>query len=137
METFPDRQAFLIVLAFAMGGLLGLCYDVIRPLRRRCGTLGKAFTDFIFSMSAASSLFTFSMGAGNGRLGLWELASALGGFLCYLYTMSDAVFAFLNREFAFFLAFGAKIGDVSLKAKNKTKNFFKKIVRCYIIKDRS
>ncbi len=136
METFIRRQAFSIILAFALGAFLGLGYDFIRPFRRRCGSFGKALTDTLFCLASAASLFVFSMSAGNGRLGLWELTFALLGFLNYLYTVSDKVFTFFNRELECLLSKSGKIRELIEKAENSAKKSFKKIRNCYIIKDR-
>lgn len=137
METFISRQAFLIILAFALGALIGLFYDLIRPFRRRCGIFGRTLTDFIFCLISAFTLFTFSMGAGNGRLGQWELAFALMGFLNYLYTVSDRVFSFFDGKLGALISQSGKIKDQAEKYKRSGKKFFKKMLKCYIIKDRS
>ena len=39
----------------------------------------------------------FAMGAGSGRLGVWELAAALMGFLLYLYTLSRFLEPLLDK----------------------------------------
>ena len=137
METFISRQAFLIILSFALGGLLGFLYDLIRPLRRRLPAFGRAAADFVYSFTAASVLFVFSMSAGNGRLGLWELGFALAGFLAYLYTLSDPVFAFFDRELTAILYGAEKISGFLEETEKSIKNIFKKIMKCYNIKDRS
>ena len=137
METFISRQALLIILAFALGAFLGLGYDFIRPFRRRCGGFGRALTDTLFCLASASALFVFSMSAGNGRLGLWELTFALLGFLNYLYTVSDRILTFFDEKTERFLINSKKIGKKIEKIEKSAKKSFKKIRKCYIIKDKS
>ena len=136
METFIRRQALLILLAFGLGALLGMGYDLIRPVRRRCGRFGKALTDTVFCLISASALFFFSMSAGNGRLGLWELTFALAGFLNYLYTVSDRVFAFFDRKMELSILKSGKIRDRIKETEKTAKKAFKKFLKCYIIKDK-
>lgn len=137
METFVRRQAFLIVLSFALGGILGFGYDLVRPFRRRCGGFARGLIDFAFCLAAASALFVFTMSAGDGKLGLWELCFALTGFLSYLYTVSDTVFAFFDRLLEKLTVQGGKIRSGMEKAENSAKKTFKKIRKCYMIKDRT
>lgn len=134
METFISRQGLLIIFAFALGAILGICYDLIHPLRRRLRGFGKAAADLIFAFLSALMLFTFSMSAGNGRLGLWELTFALMGFLCYLYTISDKVYAFFDGELTLLVSGAKKIVSFLKKAEKSAKKLFKKLTECYIIK---
>lgn len=135
METFIRRQAFLIIFSFGLGAFLGIFYDLIRPLRRRFGVFGRALTDFVFCLGSASALFLFSMSAGNGKLGLWELCSALAGFLNYIYTVSDRVFAFFDGNLELLLVKSRKIRDMMEKAENPAKKAFKKRMKWFNIKD--
>ena len=134
METFIRRQAFSIILAFALGAFLGLFYDLIRPFRKRCGGSARGLTDFVFCLGAASALFLFAMSAGNGRLGLWELCFALAGFLSWLYTLSDTVFPFLDRGWELLSEKGRRLGAKLKTTEISAKKAFKKIRKCYMIK---
>lgn len=136
METFIRRQAFLIILSFALGALWGFFYDLIRPFRRRCGRVGRGTADALFCLMAAASLFAFAMGAGNGRLGQWELSFALAGFLSWLYTLSDTLGAFFDREAEKLILKSRKIGSGIEKTEKSVKKTFKKIRKCYMIKDK-
>lgn len=137
METLIRRQAFLVILSFSVGALFGLFYDLIRPFRRRFGRFGRALTDTLFCLFSAASLFAFSMGAGNGRLGLWELSFALAGFLSWLYTLSDTLGAFFDRGLEYMLVKSEKFREQIEKTENSVKKAFKKIMKCTIIKDKS
>ena len=116
---------------------MGLLYDLIRPLRKRFGRFGRALTDTLFCLFSAVSLFAFSMGAGNGRLGLWELSFALTGFLSWLYTLSDRFFAFFDRELEYLIRKSESFGRRIEKTKKSAKKAFKKIIKCTIINDKS
>ena len=83
MEIRVGEQALALALAFGLGLGTGLMYDMLRPLRRRGGKPLAAVTDAVFALASAFCLFLFAMQADNGRLGTWELAAALLGFLLY------------------------------------------------------
>ena len=136
MNTLVKDQAFLLAMAFALGAVIGICYDILRPLRYRCSAFIKIGTDFAFALLSAVLLFLFAMSAGNGRLGLWELAAALAGFLAYLYTLSDVFFAAFDRVFSFFSRVGRALGKHISDIANLVKKIFKKFSECYIIKKR-
>ncbi len=136
MNTFVKDQAFLLAMAFALGAVIGICYDILRPLRYRCAAFIKVGTDFVFALLSAVLLFLFAMSAGNGRLGLWELAAALAGFLAYLYTLSDVFFAAFDRAFSLLSRGGRALGKHISDIANLVKKIFKKFSECYIIKKR-
>lgn len=136
MNTFVKDQAFLLAMAFALGAVIGICYDIFRPLRYRCAAFIKIGTDFVFALLSAVLLFLFAMSAGNGRLGLWELAAALAGFLAYLYTLSDVFFAAFDRVFSLLSRGGRALGKHISDIANLVKKIFKKFSECYIIKKR-
>ncbi len=136
MNTFVKDQAFLLAMAFALGAVIGICYDILRPLRYRCAAFIKVGTDFVFALLSAVLLFLFAMSAGNGRLGLWELAAALAGFLAYLYTLSDVFFAAFDRVFSLLSRGGRALGKHISDIANLVKKIFKKFSECYIIKKR-
>lgn len=129
MEIDIHRQALWLTAAFALGAALGLCYDVLRPLRRKCGAVGAAGIDFIFALLSCGGLFVFSMSADSGRLGLWELCAALLGFLGYIHTLSDLVFPVLDRIFALLLIVCGKIKIFLKIVLNSAKKVFKKMLK--------
>ena len=89
-------QALALLLAAAMGWLLGVLYDLLRPVRRRTGRVMGAALDMLFCLAAGAAVFTYAMGAGSGRLGLWELTAALLGFLLYMHTLSGPLLRVFN-----------------------------------------
>lgn len=91
MEIELGLQIKALLLALFMGAGLGILYDALRPVRRKTGRAGGAVLDTLFCMAAAAAVFIYAMGADSGRLGIWELASALIGFLVYMHTLSGPV----------------------------------------------
>ena len=73
------RQLVSLGLGLGLGLALGLLYVLLRPLRRRPGRAGAA-ADVLFTAAAALCVFLFAMGAGDGRLGLWQIACIFAGF---------------------------------------------------------
>ena len=82
-------QGLSLLLACALGGGLGLLYDLLRPLRRRSRDW---IWDTLFCLAAAVSGFCFSMHAETGRLGTGELFSLLAGFCIYIHFLSLLLF---------------------------------------------
>lgn len=81
-----DRSAAALLPALLLGAAIGLLYDLLRPLRRRAGRAAPIF-DGVFSLLSGLGAFCYAMTAGNGRLGMWELASMLSGFLLWEYVL--------------------------------------------------
>lgn len=88
MEIQIQTQALTLTLSFAMGMSLGIFYDMLRPPRRKMGRASAAVLDAIYCLFSGFIIFCFAMGADKGRLGTWELAAALIGFLVYMHTLS-------------------------------------------------
>lgn len=99
METSLSAQALALGLALALGQGLGLLYDLLRPPRRRSGPLVSALLDGLFALAAGAAAFVYAMGAGDGRLGLWELTAVLLGFLFYLHALSPALLPVLELPY--------------------------------------
>lgn len=97
MALDPRAQALALLLAGALGLLLGLSYDLLRPPRRSAGAGLGALLDLLFGVLAACGAYLYAMGAGEGRLGLWELTSILLGFLVYLRIFSPLILPVLSR----------------------------------------
>ena len=61
----------LELLAFLLGGaLLGLAYDMLRPIRRAAGRSGGAL-DVLFCALGGVLFFLLAMRTGSGRMGTW------------------------------------------------------------------
>ena len=97
MGTSPTAQALALLPALFLGTGLGLLYDLLRPPRRRGGAALQGLLDLLFALSAGAAAFLNAMAASNGRLGIWELAAALAGFLFYLHLLSPAILPLLER----------------------------------------
>ena len=91
METQLSRQGLALLAALLMGVGIGVIYDMLRPVRRRTGRFAGAALDVLFCAASGCAAFAYAMGAGDGRLGLWELAAALVGFLLYMHTLSESL----------------------------------------------
>lgn len=136
METELGRQGAALLLGFGLGGLAGLCYDLIRPIRRRCGGLGGAALDGLFCVLAGGGLFLFAMGAGSGRLGLWDLAAALLGFLTYMHALSPPILPIFSTGLDKFCMLMASCKKIIKKTALSAKIIFQKMRECIIIKKR-
>lgn len=99
METSLSAEALALLLALGLGTGLGLLYDLLRPPRWRGGAVLAAVLDLFFALAAGAAVFVYAMGAGSGRLGLWELAAALLGFLFYLHALSPALLPLLELPY--------------------------------------
>lgn len=78
----------LELLAFLLGGvLLGLVYDMLRPIRRAAGRGGGAL-DVLFCAAGGALFFLLAMRSESGRMGTWSLAAAAVGFCMYMHTLS-------------------------------------------------
>lgn len=99
METSLARQGLSLLTALAMGMGLGLLYDLLRPPRRRLRPVPAALLDGLFALASGAAVFVFAMGAGEGRLGLWELTAALLGALLYLHALSPLILPLLELPY--------------------------------------
>lgn len=98
METSVAEQAAALALAFLMGVGDGLFYDLLRPFRYRLKKLGAAVLDGVFCAGAGIGAYLYAMGAGDGRLGVCQLAAVTAGFLLYILRLSPGVWALLRRR---------------------------------------
>ena len=126
----------LELLAFLLGGaLLGLAYDMLRPIRRAAGRGGGAL-DVLFCAAGGALFFLLAMRPGCGRMGTWALAAAAVGFGMYVQTLSALLLpAFTAVDTA---AAGAARGCKKVKKKfcKYAKSIFQKSRECFIIKHR-
>lgn len=124
----------LELLAFLLGGaLLGLMYDMLRPIRRAAGRGGGAL-DVLFCALGGALLFALAMRTGSGRMGTWSLAAAAVGFCMYMQTLS----ALLLPVFAAIDAAAVRAWQGCKKVIKKfckyAKSIFQKSRECFIIK---
>ncbi|MEI3102165.1 MAG: spore cortex biosynthesis protein YabQ [Oscillospiraceae bacterium] len=119
MEIRVGEQAMALALALLLGLGTGLLYDLLRPLRRLGGKPLAAAADAAFAFASAFGLFVFAMQADNGRLGTWELAAALLGFLLYMHSLSLLVLPVLDKIFQI-LGKGLRALENNLKKNSKT-----------------
>lgn len=100
MSAGLGRESAALLLAALLGALAGLLYDLLRPPRRALRQPWAALTDLLYALAVGAGLFFFAMSAGDGRLGLWELAAALLGFLLYLRRLSPLLLPLFTRAAA-------------------------------------
>ena len=123
----------LELLAFLLGGaLLGLAYDMLRPIRRAAGRGGGAL-DVLFCAAGGALFFLLAMRTGSGRMGTWSLAAAAVGFCMYMQTLSALLLpAFTAVDTAAAVAArGCK--KVIKKFCKYAKSIFQKSRECFII----
>ena len=92
MSLDPAAQARALGLCLAAGVLLGLYYDLLRPLRllplpRLIGGLA----DLAFWTAAALLLFACALLLGDGRVRLYMAAGVLAGAAAYFLLLSPPV----------------------------------------------
>ena len=92
MSLDPAAQARALGLCLAAGVLLGLYYDLLRPLRllplpRLIGGLA----DLAFWTAAALLLFACALLLGDGRVRLYMAAGVLAGAAAYFLLLSPRV----------------------------------------------
>ena len=114
MRLPGDGGAAALGQALLLGLGLALLYDLLRPLRRRAGGAAPLL-DLSFSVMAGAAAFLFAMRAPNGRMGLWELAAALTGFLMWEHVLCR----FKQRLTAFFAQIRAKKEAAGTKFRQK------------------
>lgn len=124
----------LELFAFLLGGaMLGLVYDMLRPIRRAAGRGGGAL-DVLFCAAGGALFFLLAMRSESGRMGTWSLAAAAVGFCMYMQTLSAVLLpAFTAVDTA---AAGAARGckKVIKKFRKYAKSIFQKSRECFIIK---
>lgn len=127
MEIEISRQAVALGLAFALGVLLGLLYDFIRPFRRRASKAAAVCMDVFYGLAAGCGVFLYAMAAPGGRLGIWELGLTLLGFLGYTWTLSDTVYKLTDAVYRNALRFAHGIENILKNFRNMTKLFFQNV----------
>jgi len=137
MDIRIEEQAAALLLAAVLGLGIGLLYDLLRPARHRAGHLLALGLDGCFALAAGLGIFSFAMAADNGRLGTWELVSALLGFLLYMYVFSGFVLPVLERIFRTLGKACRAVKKIIKKFQVLRKKLFPKIKECFIIKKES
>lgn len=117
-----EGQALRLLLAAGGGFGLGLFYDLLRPVRRRLGRPAGWLLDLLFCLGAGAGAFVYAMGAGSGRMGLWELAAALLGFAVYMNTLSGPVFRALSALLDLLCRAAAALKKRAARLAASTKN---------------
>ncbi|MGN0983172.1 MAG: spore cortex biosynthesis protein YabQ [Candidatus Limivicinus sp.] len=135
MSLSVSQQGWALLLSLAMGFGLGLAYDILRPGRRAGGSLLGRLLDGAFALTAGVGLFLFAMAAGDGRLGTWELAAALLGFLLYMHLLSPLLLPLLEQIYRIAWKILERVKKRIKKVQNLLKKLFPKIRECFRIKE--
>lgn len=135
MSLSVSHQGWALLLSLALGIGIGLVYDVLRPARRHSGTALAALLDALFAAAAALAAFFFAMASGSGRLGTWELAAALLGFLLYMHLLSPILLPPMEKIFRAAGIFIMRGRKTIKKVQNKLKKLFPKIRECFRIRE--
>ena len=124
----------LELLAFLLGGvLLGLTYDMLRPIRRAAGR-GGGVMDVLFCALGGVLFFLLAMCTGSGRMGTWSLAAAAVGFCMYMHTLSTVMLPVFTAVDAAAVRAGQGCKKVIKKFCKYAKSIFQKSRECFIIK---
>lgn len=110
-------QTKALAFALFLGFVLGLVYDLVRPIRRRSSTWAERVLDAFFALFSGSAVFLYALAAPGGRLGVWELCFTLLGFLLYTHLLSERIFSLTDRFYVLVIGFV-----------RRTKNFIKKFL---------
>lgn len=127
MEINVLSQAKALGYALLLGFVLGLVYDLVRPVRRRSSTWGECILDALFALFSGGAIFIYALAAPSGRLGVWELGFALGGFLLYTYLLSNRIYAVTDRFFVLIISFVRRVKNIIKKFLNMTKMYFQNV----------
>ena len=134
MALVLRTQALALICALAAGIALGLLYDLLRPLRRRSARPVAAALDVAFAVMSFSAAFSLAMCTESGRLGQWELAAMLAGFLIYLHAVGDRVCARIDGWMDGALHLARRAENLIKKFAEMAKFLFHKVRECFIIK---
>ena len=119
MSLSLSHQGWALLLSLTMGAGIGLLYYILLPARRHSGAALARLLDALFAVTAAAALFFFAMASGNGRLGTWELAAALLGFLLYMHLLSPLLLPPVEKIFRGVGAFLIRLEKLIKKVQNK------------------
>lgn len=87
MEISITAQALSLACFLGLGLMLGLVYDLLRPLRY--GLKKEFIWDFLFCAMGAALCFLLAMS--SGKAGLWEIMSAGLAFCLYINFLSPGI----------------------------------------------
>jgi len=127
MEINVLSQAKALGYALVLGFVLGLVYDLVRPVRRRSSTWGECILDVLFALFSGSAVFIYALAAPSGRLGVWELMFALCGFLLYTYLLSNRIYAVTDRFFVVIISIVRRVKIIGKNFLNMTKMYFQNV----------
>lgn len=101
MEVSIAAQGQSLLCFLALGLMLGLCYDLLRPLRY--GLKKAALWDGLFCALAAAGCFFLA--TEKGSMGVWDIAISLAAFCIYINGISRYIFPWISKFFGLFTAF--------------------------------
>lgn len=127
-------QAASLALAAALGMLLGLGYDAVRPLRRSAPAGLQTALDACYCLISGALVFCLAMAADNGRLGVWEPVCSMLGFAVYARIAGDRAVGIFTAIYRAVRRFFRAAKKIIKKTAVSAKMGFQKMRKCFIIK---
>lgn len=123
MGNYISDQLAQFLRSILLGGVLGLFYDLLRPLHALGGKLWGGLLDILVSLIAMSSVFFFVM-AGDGELRLFILLGVLGGAVLFFCLLSRLLRPLWDFWFRILMAPVTLVGKIFKKLYHLCKKLF-------------
>ena len=123
MGNYISEQLAMFLRSVALGGALGLGYDLLRALRKLGGRLWGSLLDGFYCLLAAASLFFFVM-AGDGELRIFILMGTLGGAVLFFCLISQPLRPLWDFWLEIFLAPVRLLGRLEKRGEKFLKKLF-------------
>ena len=126
MEGDVSQQLALFLRSIALGGALGLVYDLLRALRRLGGKVWGTLLHAMYCALAVLAVFFFVL-AGDGELRIFVLAGTAGGGVLFFCLLSRPLRPLWDFWLDIFLSPARLARDIVKKLTRTFKDFFKKL----------
>ena len=126
MAGYVSQQLALFLRSIALGGALGLVYDLLRALRRLGGKAWGTLLDAVYCVLAVLAVFFFVL-AGDGELRIFVLAGTAGGGVLFFCLLSRPLRPLWDFWLDIFLSPARLVRDIVKKLTEIFLNFYKKL----------
>lgn len=126
MGGYVSQQLALFLRSIALGGALGLVYDLLRALRRLGGKAWGTLLDAVYCVFAVLAVFFFVL-AGDGELRIFVLAGTAGGGVLFFCLLSRQLRPLWDFWLDIFLSPLRLARDAVKKLRRIFENFCKKL----------